>query len=428
MMETSGAFLLGRQKTTICTIDRSERLQQRLLLFSFVNLFLTSCLGILLRTFPYLSLFPLNYKNVLHGHSHFAFGGWIMPVLLALVLKCFPELRQTVAFKHWRNIAVLMLISAYGMLISFPLQGYKAVSISFSTLSLISGFYLAMVSWKASRILSPSLSQKFLNAGLFYHVLSSAGPFATAPLIILGKAGTPVYYDVIYFFLHFQYNGFFTFTVLALIYKMLERQNVSIKSGQKVFLLLQLACIPAYFLSVLWHGPSLIFNIIGGVAAGLQVIAMVFLIRDARSLQWKNRFIKLLFTLAISAFILKNILQFMGAFPYIASISYGYRNFVIAYLHLVLLGFISLFSFAATFQSFAIRITRTLCLAVILFLAAFFTTELLLASSALSALLKYYFFGITPLLLICSCPFPLGILIMNLELKTQLATPQSHVD
>jgi hypothetical protein len=421
-MRMSEVFSLGKQNNVEFAIDPSERLQQRLLLFSFINLFLTSCLGVLLRAFPYLSSFPLSFKNVLHGHSHFAFGGWIMPVLLALILKSFPDLRNAVAYRHWRNIAVLMLIAAYGMLISFPLQGYKAVSISFSTLSLSSGIYLAIVSWKGSRQISPSVSQKFLNAGLFYHVLSSAGPFATAPLIIMGKAGTPLYFDVIYFFLHFQYNGFFTFTVLALIYKILERQKLPVGGGRKVFLLLHTACIPAYFLSVLWHQPSIYFNIIGGLAAGLQVIALVFFIKDVRALQWKHRFIQFLFTWSLVAFVLKNMLQFLGAFPFIVSISYGYRNFIIAYLHLVLLGFISLFAIAAVFETYSIRIVKSLRLGVFLFLAAFISTELLLASSAAAGIWNYYFAGLTPSLLICSCLFPIGLLILYVAIKNHLST------
>ncbi|HET7896989.1 MAG TPA: hypothetical protein VFL47_04955, partial [Flavisolibacter sp.] len=109
--------------------SRRRRLQRQLLVISFCNLLLVSLLGVLLRSFPFLSSFPLTYQHLLHGHSHFAFGGWVMPVLLALVLKNFSELSEQITFQHWRNIAVLTLLSAYGMLASFPVQGYAAVSI-----------------------------------------------------------------------------------------------------------------------------------------------------------------------------------------------------------------------------------------------------------------------------------------------------------
>ncbi len=421
----SGVTSLRLPKKVVYGDDQFGKLQYGLVNCSFINLFLTACLGLLLRTFPYLSSFPLDYKNILHGHSHFAFGGWVMPVLLALVVKCFPELRKTIAFKHWRNIAVLKLLSAYGMLIAFPLQGYQTVSISFSTVSLLSGFYLAVVVWKGSRLVAPSLSLKFLNAGLFYHVLSSAGPFATAPLIIMGKAGTPLYFDVIYFFLHFQYNGFFTFTVLALIFKMLERQKVNVKEGHRVYLLLHSACIPAYCLSVLWHQPSIIFNIIGGLAAALQLAALIYFVKDAVHVKWSHRFIKFLFTLSLTAFILKNILQFLSAFPLIASITYEYRNFVIAYLHLVLLGFISLFTFSFIFQSFYIRFSKSLQLGIFLFLTAFLTTELFLVSSAAAGLWGFIFPGLSLGLFIFSCLFPISLLILFVAFVQNTNLPKS---
>src|SRR5690349_15694061 len=110
-------------------VANTGKLQNLLLRLSLVNLFIVSLLGVLLRSFPFLNRFPLDYKNLLHGHSHFAFGGWVMPAMLCLILRCFPDLAKAINYKHWKNIALLFLFSAYGMLVAFPLQGYKAVSI-----------------------------------------------------------------------------------------------------------------------------------------------------------------------------------------------------------------------------------------------------------------------------------------------------------
>ena len=128
---------------------RIEKLRRYLICASFINLLIVALMGVLLRSFPFLSSFPSTYKNILHGHSHFAFGGWLMPVILGLLLKNFSQLHQKVAYHHWRNISIILLASAYGMLLSFPVQGYKAVSIFFSTLSLLGSFYMAVVIWKA---------------------------------------------------------------------------------------------------------------------------------------------------------------------------------------------------------------------------------------------------------------------------------------
>ncbi|RYZ61966.1 MAG: hypothetical protein EOO14_03690, partial [Chitinophagaceae bacterium] len=88
---------------------KKTRLQQHLLVLSFVNLLVVALLGVLMRGFPFLQNFPLNYKNILHGHSHFAFTGWVMLVLFVLLLKNFPALKEKVAYLHWRNIAILIV-------------------------------------------------------------------------------------------------------------------------------------------------------------------------------------------------------------------------------------------------------------------------------------------------------------------------------
>jgi hypothetical protein len=180
-----------------------QSLHRWLLAFSLINLLVVALTGLLLRSYPFIS-FPLAFKNVLHGHSHFAFGGWVMPVLLSLMLRYLPVLHERIAYKHWRNVALLLLISAYGMLFSFPFGGYKVVSITFSTLSVLAGFYLALLTWKAIGRNPDKIYLQFIKWAMFYGVLSSIGPFLTGPLIALGMQGSPLYFNSVYFYLHFQ--------------------------------------------------------------------------------------------------------------------------------------------------------------------------------------------------------------------------------
>ncbi|MGZ8537705.1 MAG: hypothetical protein ACXWV9_05535, partial [Flavisolibacter sp.] len=231
----------------------------------------------MLRSYSFTEM-PLNYKFLLHAHSHFAFGGWIMPLLIWLILQYFPEISNRVGLVHWRNITTIIFFSAYGMLSSFPFQGYGTISIIFSTLSILGGFYLAAVIWKATIGQRQASPTRFLIAGLFYLVLSSIGPFATGPLIVMGQAGTSLYYNAIYFFLHFQYNGFFSFIILAVIVKSMEEQNVTMNSN-KVFMLFNLACIPSYFLSTLWDHPHPVFYFIGGLGAVFKLAGVYYLLK-----------------------------------------------------------------------------------------------------------------------------------------------------
>jgi hypothetical protein len=378
---------------------------------AFFNLLIVALLGVLMRSLPLLSSFPLVYKNVLHGHSHFAFGGWVLPALMALVMKGFPELRQKIAFHHWRNIALLVLMSAYGMLVSFPLQGYKGISISFSTLSIATSFYLALVIWKALKGIVLKTSHRLLKWGLIYCTLSAIGPFATVPLIVMAEQGTPLYFDLIYFYLHFQYNGFFTFTILALLYRWLEERNLD-QNGGKVFAIFNLVCIPAYALSVLWHQPSAIFNFVGGAAALLQLAGLFYLLKDISS---KKAQLNFLLKLSLSGFALKLIFQAASAFPLVASMAYEGRNFLIAYLHLVLLGFVSCFVFESVLRE--VENKKLMKKGTMLFLASFFTTEAVLVVQALSAVLNFRFLFYKEVLLFFSLFFVAGSLVMAFAVK-----------
>ena len=49
-------------------------LQQKLLRICVLNFFILSLIGLLLRAYPIFDVPYFSYKNVLHGHSHFAFG------------------------------------------------------------------------------------------------------------------------------------------------------------------------------------------------------------------------------------------------------------------------------------------------------------------------------------------------------------------
>ena len=349
-------------------------LQKGNLVLAFLNLFILTLPGVLLRGASFLP-FPFNYKYLLHAHSHFAFGGWLMPVLIWLVIQYLPSMARKVGIHHWRIILLLVHLSAYGMLFSFPFQGYAAISISFSTLSIIAGFWLAVVLWRASA--EHTVPHLFLRAGLFFLCLSSLGAFATGPVIAMGKAGSPMYFNCIYFFLHFQYNGWFIFTVLAVIMKNLE-PALEIRIGKRIFYLFAIACIPAYFLSVLWNHPPTLFYFISGAAAFLQLCGLIYLFRAFPDRIRMEGFPALLYKLAMIAFTLKIVLQLLSSFPLIADMAVQYRTVIVAYLHLVLIGFVTFASFAFILKSVVRLNNASVHRAVLLFVTAFLATELLM--------------------------------------------------
>ena len=109
---------------------------------SFLNLLIVAFIGVILR-YKIAFLLPfIDQKYLLHGHSHFAFAGWVTQVMMVLLVQYLSQYKGEDIFKKYRWFLYGNLVTAYGMLIFFPLQGYGAGSISFSTLSIINSYFL----------------------------------------------------------------------------------------------------------------------------------------------------------------------------------------------------------------------------------------------------------------------------------------------
>src|SRR5215510_9141504 len=99
---------------------------------ALVNLCVVALLGMTLRTKFLFSIPFIDYKNFLSAHSHFAFGGWVTLALMILfidnLLSADQKQKQIYQWILWG-----IEITAVGMLITFPFQGYALLSIIFST-------------------------------------------------------------------------------------------------------------------------------------------------------------------------------------------------------------------------------------------------------------------------------------------------------
>src|SRR5690554_1346962 len=80
---------------------------------------LVSLMGILMR-FYFVAPLPINYKFLLHAHSHTALLGWIYLGLITLIYKVFLEKAEKP--KLYRRIFIFTNITIVGMLLTFPFQ------------------------------------------------------------------------------------------------------------------------------------------------------------------------------------------------------------------------------------------------------------------------------------------------------------------
>ena len=235
------------------------------------------------------------------------------------------------------------------MMISFPIQGYGLYSIIFSTLHTLAVLVFIISFFRLTKGQS-NVSLWFARAALIFFFISTAGPFSLGYLMSNGLGQSVWYNFSIYFYLHFQYNGFFLFGAFSLFYQLLERKNISfdIKKSLRFGKWMAAGCIPAYSLSILFAKPGLIFNLIGAASGIVQLLAVAYFFREILSLRnsLKSGFHPVSFFLLriiLFAWVLKSLLQLGSAHPYVAQLAFEMRPVVIAYLHLVLVGIITLF-------------------------------------------------------------------------------------
>ncbi len=357
---------------------------------AFLNLLIVAVLGVFLR-WQFVQPTPgINYKNFLHAHSHVALLGWLYSAFFVALLPSYlPEKlyrKKVYGWLFWLSQATVL-----GMLISFPIQGYALFSITFSTLHILLSYgfiYRFLKDSKHSELVKTRhrFSFKFIKAALFFMALSSLGPWALGPIMATGNSFTNIYYNAIYFYLHFQYNGWFSFAALGLFFWLLEHYNFQFdrKGGSFFFQVIFWACLPAYLLSVLWVKPDLWVYLVAGLTALVQVIALLLFIRICLPF-WPyfklklNSWSKGLLVLSAVAFLLKILMQALSAFPYFADLSYKLRHFIIGYLHLVLIGFVSLYLLAFFLQAGWLKIKNRIAgTGLLLFILAFGLTEFLL--------------------------------------------------
>ncbi len=301
-------------------------------------LVVVAALGTLLRWQVYRPIAGITYGHFLHAHSHAAFLGWVFNAFVALALVLFiPEDRQ----RGCRRLFVVFQVAMLGMLIAFPLQGYAAVSIAFSTLHMGASFVFAGGLWR--RNLAVPVARGPLRVALVFLVASGLGPLALGPLAANGLRDTPAYHLAVYFYLHAQYNGWFLFFLQAALLQAATRQGLPVPTAdaRRALVWLTVGTVLTFAQSTLWLTPPGWVYAIAAVGGLAQLAGCGFLMRCFRGLGARlTGSVRLLALLAAGAFLLKHALQAAAAWPALGAFG-SHRFIVIAFLHLVFLGVVT---------------------------------------------------------------------------------------
>jgi hypothetical protein len=364
---------------------------QRHAKIALFNLLLIAVIGVILRYKIAYSLPFIDQKHLLHAHSHFAFAGWVTHALMALLLQYLASQSNETVLKKYKWVINANLITAYGMLISFPIQGYGLFSIIFSTLSIFVSYAFAIMFWKdLNRLPNKSICHWWMKAALLFNALSSLGAFSLAFMMATKTVHQNWYLAAVYFFLHFQYNGWFFFACMGLATaKFLCYIPVAVQ--KKIFWLFAGACLPAYVLSALWLPiPSWGYAIVV-LSAFCQVIGWVVTLQQIKKQLAFIKSISLygtlwIIALACIALSIKLLLQLGSTIPSLSTLAFGFRPIVIGYLHLILLGVISLFLLGIMMTEKLISIKPASLKAVKIFISGIIINELLLMIQGVAAM------------------------------------------
>lgn len=392
--------------------------QKRCSGFALLNLLIVAVIGVILRYKIAFSLPFIDQRNLLHGHSHFAFAGWITHTLMFLLVLYLAAKKGDEIIKKFQWLINANLFTAYGMLIFFPIQGYAFFSILFSTLSIFVSYVFAYLYWKELNSLpQQKVSHWWIKAALLFNALSSLGAFSLALMMATKNMHENIYLASVYFFLHFQYNGWFLFACIGLA---TEKFFCNVRESvlKKIFLMFVMACVPAYLLSALWLPIPLWIYVIVVLAAFSQLAGWIFILKLIRQQLFYIKSIlnttsRRLFLLSSIAFSIKLLLQLGSTIPSLSKLAFGFRPIVIGYLHLILLGVITLFLIGFMVTEKIIILKKSTIYGIVIFTAGVIVNELFLMIQGFAALNYITVPLINELLFFASIVICSGIILVN---------------
>lgn len=388
------------------------------------NFFVVSVVGVMMRYNMAFSLPGFNHKFMQESHSHFAFYGWVSAGIFLFVTKYLSENYPKINLKKYQYLMISNQIGSYGMLFTFLYGGYFWLSIVLSSIALFTGFayfIFLLIDTKSNK----NSEIMWLKSGAFFATFSAIGIFGLAYFSSKKEEFDVLFRASTYFYLHYQYNGFFLFSCIGLLLISLKKYGIQIseKLNKTIFFLLFIGCFFGYGLSILWTEiPDLLYGF-------FTIISLIQLFGAWKlwNFVWENRvklsgndFIqKLLLAVVGFSFLMKFILQTASAIPALGVFAFSNINIVIAYLHLVLLMGISLFLIWKILQLVEIEFNKLLKFSILLLVFGIVCNEIVLALSGIFSIFyipflsaKYWLLFVSVVIMIS-----IGIFIKSLKLN-----------
>ncbi|MCC5918067.1 MAG: hypothetical protein JJU02_12165 [Cryomorphaceae bacterium] len=379
--------------------------------FALANLAIATSLGLILR-FLYFGAIPgANFKYILHAHSHVGMLGWLFSGFYVFIWRYFVP--ESIGHSFYKKLFIAIQMAVLGMLLSFPFQGYGAISITFSTIHLILSYIFVFRVYKDTKG-NRQFSTQLIRLALSFHCISTIGVWSLGPIMAQGGRDSDIYHLAIQFFLHFQFNGWFTFATLAMIFYSISKY--SIPSGiKKAFLYLWISGTVLAFGQVIPEDLQTQFSTlcygIGGLIRIVGFLLFTYILFRIPTYVFRtaNDFVRILITIAflvygimVGLFMATFILEWFTNF-------YINRFLSIGYIHLSLLGVFSLI-LVVFFSRYIHPLTFGNKVSWVIFTLGFILSEVLLFSFGLGIISGNAIFH--KILFAASALMPLGAWIV----------------
>lgn len=316
---------------------------------SILNLCMVALLGLALRSKFVFALPFINYNHLLEAHFRFTFGGWVTLILMTLfVYELLPESCSKKPIYQW--LLGCIAASSWSLLVVFAVKGYSAASIILSLCFILLTYLFGFIFIRDLLRTKSAFCVKLLAvSSIVYLILSSSGVIIITYIYFTKSFDAILYRDALFTYLHFQYNGFFTLAIFALLFNLLDKRT-SVKAKGNIYrfsVTLCISVIPSLFISYLWQDPNLWLRMIAIMGSILLLLSFYFFMICAQSVRTlyeeEKPVLRFLVLLSMGSFMLKIFLQSFTIFPVIGDAIFGNRPIIMGFLHLVFLGFVTLF-------------------------------------------------------------------------------------
>jgi hypothetical protein len=287
----------------------------------------------------------LSLVNVRHAHSHLMYFGWVTPVLMLFIIIWTSRISGRVISTRFRwvmGITIVVALLAYLMFIQY---GYQAadfngqrlpLSVFAATLNVLAWYLYAYLYYRTTKGLTRNRAMRFWDAAIIFMILASFGAWGVAVVSRLQIADPFWSQAMTHLFLDLFSEGWFVLAVLGLVYAVHSPKSEKVANWGEQLIVVGLPVLFLLALPVnLVPGGLRAIASVGGLLVGAGLLLNIWTLWPAVGGKFSG------WRIPLALLTLKAIVGLGMVLP--ASARWAQQNGLrIFYLHLLLLGFVTL--------------------------------------------------------------------------------------